>query len=372
MRSTRALVAGLAAIGLILATPTMASAGGKKTPAPEEKSTAVVAPFNLAFSGKTLYVADGGLNLVGKLAKNGTITTVAAGQPGASGVARSRDGRTLAFTTTVTDFATFTNTDSGLNLWGPKGKRIYADTLAYETAKNPDSRNHYGVVNPSQCVRDAFDAAGFPVDYTGAVDSHAYSVTGYGSSWIVADAGANALWRIDSKGRIRTLAVLPPQKLTLTAEMVAGLGMPSCVVGATYAFEPVPTDVEVGRDGKLYVTLLPGGPEGPQLGARGALYNVDPRTGAAKKVAGGFLGATNLAIGRGGEVYVAELFGGKISVVKKGKVKTFVQLPGAVAVETNSRGEVWAATMASESPAAPGTIVKITGGHVYKKGVVRR
>ena len=110
--------------------------------------------------------------------------------------------------------------------------------------------------------------------------------------------------------------------------MVAALGLPDCVVGVTYAFESVPTDVEVGRDGSLYVTTLPGGPESPVLGARGAVWKVNPWTGHARKVAGGFLGATNLAIGKHGTIYVAELFAGQISVVKNGSAKPYLEPPG--------------------------------------------
>ncbi len=363
MRKSHLLVATLTAVGLVLALPAAASAHrGKPSPEPTPvvKSTALAAPFNLAIRGSKVYVADGGLNLVGKLASNGSITPIATDQPGASGVALSRDGRTTAFTTTVTNFDTFENTASGLNLWGPRGAKVYADTLAYETKHNPDKVNRYGVKNPSQCVVDAFAAVGFPVDYTGIVDSHAYSVTQYGRDWIVADAGSNVLFKIDGKGKVRTLAVLPPQPAKISAEAAAALGLPSCVVGVTYRFEPVPTDVEVGRDGKLYVTTLPGGPESPVLGARGSVYKVDPRTGKAKRIATGFLGATNLALGKHGEIYVSELFAGKVSVVKNGKVSHYAALPGVVAVETGAKGDVWAATLGNEDPPAPGTIVKLS------------
>ena len=37
-----------------------------------------------------------------------------------------------------------------------------------------------------------------------------------------------------------------------------------------------------GPDGRLYVTSLPGGPEDPSLGARGAIFRVTPSTGSAK------------------------------------------------------------------------------------------
>jgi hypothetical protein len=335
------------------------------------KSSALAAPFNLDLNHGKVYVADGGLNLVGLLKRDGTIKTLAADQPGASGIATTTDGRRLAYTTTVTNFDTFENTASGLHIRGPKGKQVYADTLAYETKHNPDKINFYGVENPSSCVRDAFEAAQVPVAYHGAIDSHAYSVASYGHSWIVADAGANALLKVGNSGRIRTLAVLPPQPAMITADMAAALGLPDCVAGITYNFEPVPTDVEVGRDGYLYVTTLPGGPESPVLGARGKVWRVDPHSGKAKVIAGGFLGATNLALGRHGEIYVAELFAGKISVIKHGRTSDYVDLPGVVAVETSRSGELWAGTLGNEDPPAPGTIVKISNGKPHHQGTVK-
>jgi hypothetical protein len=372
MRTSKKLAA-LGVVALALATPAaVASAHGRPvhTPNPVVRSDQLAAPFNLDLSHGKVYFADGGLNLVGSLGRGGAPVTIAADQPGTSGVARSADY--LAFTTTVTNEETFENSASGLNVWGPLGSRVYADTNAFEVAHNPDKVNHYGVAHPSPCVTDALTAAGLPVSYTGQVDSHAYSVASYGRDWIVADAGANVLFRISSTGTIRTLAVLPPQPHKVTSAEAAASGLPSCVVGVTYAFEPVPTDVEVGRDGMLYVTTLPGGPEGPQLGARGALWRVDPRTGHVTKVASGFLGATNLAIGSRGEIYVAELFGGKISKVDHGRVTSFVTLPGVVAVETAKDGSVWAATMANDDPPAPGTIVQITKGHTHWRGSVHR
>jgi len=371
MRTSKKLAA-LGAVALVFATPAaVASAHGKPvhTPNPVVQSDQLAAPFNLDLSFGKVYFADGGLNLVGSLGKGGTPVTIAANEPGTSGIARTASY--LAFTTTVTDEATFENSASGLNIWGPLGSRVYADTHAYEVANNPDHVNHYGVTNPSTCVTDALTAAGLPVSYTGQVDSHAYSVASYGRDWVVADAGANTLWKISSTGRISTLAVLPAQPHRITAAEAGALGLPSCVVGVTYAFEPVPTDVEVGRDGALYVTTLPGGPEGPQLGARGALWRVDSR-GHVTRVASGFLGATNLAIGSRGEIYVAELFGGKISKVDHGRVSTFVTLPGVVAVETARNGSLWAATMANEDPAAPGTVVQVTRGRTHFWGHVRR
>jgi hypothetical protein len=359
----------------------MASAGGSK-PAPEPvvKSSALAAPFNLSVTGGRVLVADGALNLVGKLKKDGTIKTIAADQPGTSGVATS--GKRLAFTTTVSDPETFENTAAGLNIWGPHGKRVFADSFAYETKKNPDKVNTYGVVGYPEgadkaCIDGVFGGlTGGAATYTGQVDSHAYSVTAFRRGWVLADAGANALFRIDNRGHIRTLAVLPPQPLKVTAEAAKSLELPDCVVGVTYAFEPVPTDVEVGHDGYLYVTTLPGGPESPALGARGKVWKVNPWTGKVRPIAKGFVGATNLALGSKGQIYVAELFAGQISVIRHGKTSVYAALPGVVAVETGRRGALWAATLGNDDPEqgplAPGTIVKFSGGHAKKVGSVKR
>ena len=360
MRKSRLLgVAALASASLLLVPLTSASASPSHAPKPKVVSSAVAAPFNLAFHNGHTYFADGGLNLVGRVKKNGKYATIAADQPGASGIAFSKNGKSMAFTTTVTKEGTFENTASGLHIWGPRGKRIYADTHAYEAKHNPDKTVSYGVKNPSKCVSDALTKADFPVNYKGQVDSHAYSVTAASGGWIVADAGANTLWRVSAKGKISTLTVLPAQPTKITKEMTTALGLPDCVAGITYAFEAVPTDVELGKDGYLYVTTLPGGTESPVLGARGKVWRVNPHNGKAKVVAKGLLGATNLALGKHGKIYVAEFYGGDIAVVKRGKVRTYLKLPGVVAVETTKSGQLWAATLGDQEKKLPGTIVKI-------------
>ncbi len=73
------------------------------------------------------------------------------------------------------------------------------------------------------------------------------------------------------------------------------MGAPNCVVGVRYAFEPVPTDVERDGQGNLWVSVLPGGPEDPSLGARGAVYKIN-KHGTVRRIHGGFVGATNLAV----------------------------------------------------------------------------
>ncbi len=357
MRKSLAAVAGIAAAALTLVAPAPASAA--TSPKVTVVSSAVGAPFNIDVSSHRVLVADGGPGLVVKVKKDGTTSTVVASE-GAAGVAVSKDGRYLAYTGTVGDENGISA--SSLSIKGPRGT-VTADTLAYEQAHNPDAKLTYGVDNPDACVTEAFAALGAPVKYTGAIDSHAYSVAAYGKKFVVADAGGNDLLMVDRKGRISTIGVLPRHPLKITAAIAGNLGLPDCVVGVTYSFESVPTDVEVGKDGWLYVTTLPGGPEDPSLGARGRVYRVNPKTGQNQLVARGLLGATNLALGKRGEIYVAELFGGRISVVKNGKVTPYVDLPGVVSVEIDHRGTLWAGTLGGES--GPGTIVKITKGHSH-------
>lgn len=179
---------------------------------------------------------------------------------------------------------------------------------------------------------------------------------------MVGDAGGNDLLQVDRHGRISVLSVLPRQPTTISASGAAALGLPDCVVGAVYNFEPVPTDVEVAANGRLVVSLLPGGPEDPSLGARGAVYSVNPRTGHATRLAGGFAGATNVALGSHGRIFVSELFAGRISVIDHGRVRPYVDLAGPLGL-TYAHGTLYAGTSgptdAEGNPTGPGTIVAI-------------
>lgn len=321
-------------------------------------TTQVGAPFNIHVADYGIYFADGGSGMVGKLRPNGRIQTIVAHATGASGVAY-KEGR-LAYTTTISDPNTFENTASALHIKS-RYRHVRANTLAYERRHNPDKVNTYGIHDPTPCQ---VEALGPQARYTGLEDSHAYSVAAWGNTWLVADAGGNDILVVNKWGHIRTLAVLPAQPTVITAEGAAALGLdPECFEGTTYGFEPVPTDVEVGPNGRIYVSTLPGGPEGPGFGARGAVYRVNPWTGKATLVAKGFAGATNVAVGKHGRVFVAELFGGRISMIRGKTISGYVDLPGVVAVEARN-GSLWAATL-DVNFEGPGSIVKV--GHNHAK-----
>jgi hypothetical protein len=148
----------------------------------------------------------------------------------------------------------------------------------------------------------------------------------------------NAVLAISPKGRIRTLAVLPPVQVDVTAELATAMGLPDCAVGKTYYGEPVPTDVALGRDGRLYVTT-----EGGGLGEQaplGAVYAVGLRTGSVKKLVGGLFAPVGIAISGKGDLFVSQLFGGRISRIKHGtrKVGTYATVNLPAAVEWTPRG----------------------------------
>ena len=185
----------------------------------------------------------------------------------------------------------------------------FGDLAALETNENADGDVTYGFEDlPEACAAQLPPEV--PGSYTGTVDSHPYGIALSGDTVYVADAGANSIVAVDAdSGDAETVAVLPPRPYTVTAEVASALQLPDCVAGLTYNFEPVPTDVAVGPDGWLYVAVLPGGPEDPALGARGAVYRVNPDNGRVRLFADEVMSPTGLALDDDGDVYVASLFG---------------------------------------------------------------
>lgn len=231
------------------------------------------------------------------------------------------------------------------------------DPGTFEETNNPDRVNSYGFQGLSpECADQVPEEVGGGYSYRGVVDSNAYAIERMpDGSFVVADAGGNDIVRVGKDGRVRKVAVLPPLPETVTADVAAGFGLPECVVGATFNFDPVPTDVELGPDGMLYVSALPGGPEDDSLGARGRVFRINPASGALTEVASGFLGATDLAVAPDGTIYVAELFGNRISKVANGAPAEVVELNEPAALEW-ANGKLYA-TMNAFGNGAVVTIV---------------
>jgi hypothetical protein len=317
-------------------------------------SDSYVGPLQFAVAGRKIFVAD---SFTSTLTQLGRSTPIATGPDPATGgdlagVAADPRSGALAYTSSNGD-----HTQTHLTILQPGRKAITADLSGYEATHNPDGAVFYGVRNPSQCVSDAFAAIGVPVSYNGQLDSHPYSVVALGrGAWAVADAGANDILKVDRYGRVSLLSVLPAQPVKITAGLAAANGLPPCTVGVTYRFEAVPTDVEVGPWGSLYVTTLPGGPEGPDNANPGSVYRIG-WNGHPTRIATGFNGATNLAVDGHGRIYVAEISAGTISTIVHGRPSVVASLPSVVAVEY-ANGRLYASTApAATGSDGPGTIV---------------
>jgi sugar lactone lactonase YvrE len=268
-----------------------------------------------------------------------------------------------------------------------KGKRtvVSKDLAAYERRHNPDRKSSYGFQDlRSSCRADVAKVekalGGLPLnEYTGIQDSHAYQLRVHQGTIYVADAAGNTVLKVDERtGNISTVAVIPAAKVKVNAEHRAYLqdavndalkGMaeetgkpapkvtvPECILGSEYRSEPVPTDVDRGNDGRLYVSTLGGG-----LGEAFPLskvYRVSESSGHVRVVADGMLGATGLDVASNGTIYVAEMFGAEVSSVKPGstRARTVLDDIGMVSdVEVDGR-DLYATTVDLESGA--GTLVK--------------
>jgi hypothetical protein len=197
--------------------------------------------------------------------------------------------------------------------------KTFADIGAFEKSENPDADVSYAFQGISDDCAAQIDPEQFgPATYTGIVETHPYATAVDGDTTYLADAAGNSVLAIAADGTVSTVAVLPVVPVEITADMAAGFGFPDCVVGLTYNFEPVPTDIEIGADGMLYVTSLPGGPEDGSAGALGAVYKVHPVSGHATLVANGFVSTTGLAIADNGDIYVSQLFTGQVSRIPAG------------------------------------------------------
>ncbi|HEY8778115.1 MAG TPA: ScyD/ScyE family protein [Gaiellaceae bacterium] len=139
----------------------------------------------------------------------------------------------------------------------------------------------------------AFEAANNPAG--GTVDSNPYGLLAEGGGRYVTDAGGNDLLHVDANGDVSLVAVFP------------NVPAPSPFLQA----QAVPTEVERGPDGALYISELTGVPF--TAGAAG-IYRVVPGQ-APQLIAGGF------KIGSDGALYVSN----NGNLVDSGEVLRIIQ-----------------------------------------------
>ena len=157
------------------------------------------------------------------------------------------------------------------------------DLLAYELENNPDEQPQ-------------FDAEGVPFDAL----SNPFSVEAGSDRILVADAGANDVLAIDREtGEITTFFVPPrvsPDEVPECADAQANPGIVGC--------DPVPTGVEEGPDGHIYVSTL--GAEAPGA-ARVYVLSED---GDVVDVIEDLTSLTGVAVDDDGTVYASDLLEG--------------------------------------------------------------
>jgi hypothetical protein len=355
-RILTALACGTLLASVAVATPAAAHGGWEPRPPtagePYAKATGLTTPLSLEVDRHGVsYVSQNFIGKVSRIDPDGTVTDLATAEGLETAGVSTRRG-TVYYTQVAMDHSAA----SLMAIRGDEEPVQVADIWAHENAENPDQVNTYGFLGldaDSECGK-AFPPDFNLAEYQGIVDTHPYSTLALRRGVYIADAGANAILRVRHDGDVETVAVLPAlDPISVPAELLVAQGLPACAAEYPFVAEPVPTDVEQGRDGWLYVTSLPGGPEDASLGARGSVLKVNPWSGEVRTVATGFVGATNLAVSqRTGNIYVTELFGGpegtgQVSVLtRRSDTPTpLIALPSPAAVELR-HGKLYVTTNA--------------------------
>ena len=337
---SRTLASAAVAAAVVCATAIPAGAADGWT----QLGDGFTSPLGLAVGDDgTLYVGEAFIGQLTAINKAGVRRTLAQAPEGSFLPGVEATGRgTVTYTVTLPpEFQDGPPAGTTLNRVLPNGKAtVLASMSGYEADHNPDAGNSYGFVGVEQSCLDQLptgpDAPPQPQPYPGLIDSDPYKIAiDFDGSRLVADSAGNDLLRVASNGQITTVAVFAPiPQGPLPAEALAELGLPDCLAGTSYYSEPVPTDVEIGPDGNYYVTTLPGGPELPGFAT---VYRVSRATGAISPIVTGLSSAVDLAIDRDGTIYVAELFGNSIAVIKSGAVVDRIPLDSPGAVEIRGR-----------------------------------
>lgn len=380
-KATSAALASIALAATLGLGAGPAHSWGYNNPLPTPGKTTTLAdgllsPLRLALgAGKSVDVAQSFGGTVDRIRSDGSIQQLDA-MPGYSSGSVSRFGGTTYYTMTVgAGEGVPEANESLLKSIDKRGKiRTITDIAEYERSANPDGGTIYGFRDlDEECLAAQVNLGPF-ARYPGAQDSNPYATVALGGYVLVADAGANAIFKVDRKGKVSTVAVLPAIPLEITEERAAALGVDPCAVGSTYYLEPVPTDIEFGWNGKLYVTSLPGGPEDPSLGALGSVFAVNLWKGTSAQVAAGLVSPTGVAVDRRGNLYVAELFANRISVIPRGSSTAQPLLEATLPGEVELRGSTLYATtdvLPGEGTPPDGKVIKVKlkGGHGwYKSG----
>ena len=294
---------------------TLAGASGAGPASAEPRPTPLagnlLSPLSLAVSGDgSVWFTENYAGVLRHRGNDGRVTTPAR-EPGdleLSGV--SEEDGTVWYVVTGRG-----HTVGRLHELAPDGgDRVVADLYAHERQTNADHDVRYGFRTlPAGCAAEVpRDGRG---SYPGAAETHPVATLRAHGATYVADAAANTVVAVNGAGVATTVAVLPAVRTTMTRAYAEENGFPDCTIGRDYWAEPVPTDVEPGPDGSLYVTTLPGGPGELHGEPAGAVLRVLILTGQVTRVAGGLDSPVGLAVSDDGDLYVSELRADRISRV---------------------------------------------------------
>ena len=277
----------------------------------------LVSPRGLSTQGLHLLVAEqGGGGRILRVTEFGTTYVVASGLP--SVIANTPEGplpvgaNSVIYADGYYYFTVGEAPDAGFQavyrLREGEKPTLIADLGAYEEANNTDG----------------------DVDRTGKPEllSNPFDLVSDGAGGLyVVDSGANAIFRVSFTGQIKPFAIFPNRPNPLFPK--AG--------GPT--MDQVPTGIEIGPDGALYVSTLTGFP----FPANAALVyrlkdsNADGDAldaGEATVYADGLTTATNLAFDRDGSLLVSEFSTdflnqapGRLVRVRNGKISEVVAAP---------------------------------------------
>lgn len=359
MRSPRGKAALLAVVVCFALIAVLAAPGGAQPP-PTDRT------FNYPFESPVLgmnaipgrnqvMVADTGAGIVRVSRHGGRIVTPL---PGVSDVLPITGNRMFAITggggpeddepPPDTELQQPQAAASVFYVWG-RGQKVtpIADLRAAEEQMNPDGE---------------------------LIDSNPFGMTRMGRNLLVADAGANAVWRVHIRsGRVAPLAAFPP-RIVETAWLKAAISCPGadlppdfpadlaelCGLPDEMPAESVPTSVAIGPDGFIYVGELTGFPGGP---GNSRIWRVDPSarnvdcatSDLCEVVFDGFTSIVDLEFTSRGRLVVAEIdratflameegqgVGGAISVCVLGRnrcrdVATGLEMLTSIAVASNDR-----------------------------------
>lgn len=196
-----------------------------------------------------------------------------------------------------------------------------ADLLKFELDENPDGQ--------PQTPTDAL--------------TNPYGVLALPGRTIVADAAGNSLVEVRANGRTRLLTSFPVSVEGECAE-AENNGVPrgGC--------DPVPTGVDLGPDGYLYVSGL-----GAEVA--GFVWKVDARTGEIVETFDGFPPLTGIAVGDDGSLYASSLFTGMIFRIAPDGSTSVAEVPGPTGMEYG-RGVLYVGSVDFEG--GPGSVLAIS------------